>query len=427
MSLFADDLSTTSKPHDTNKHEPGAGSSPTKQDDSPFFSLLGDHHGLFGMQQMDLPSDLMASLDNSQGFKTPEVFRAPNSPPSPKVNSNLLLSPVMNSDGSANSFMKNQPDFALSGSPLFGFNMDSIFKTPLQSVPNSAQPTPGHSRQSSFSLHDGYLGTSSFPSPTLARLGSLTVNTTPSHSRKNSFDSVGSSPFSAFPQTATTPVTPFSPLTPFSVRKGLGIDELKTMFMISAQHANVTRGRRDLAVLALIIDCKLSSGTIVKLTLSNIKSVVCNVLKGGSWNLEGHKVECSSASGVTSDLTLTAWTAWCLHQWIHHILFEYSWKDSEDIWSLPLFVNSNTVFDQGPDNVFNGQQEIPSEPIRMLKKIALKRDAISKIFASIKQRSHLNVNKNVVAASDLTAIEPVYKDWISILERDLMERQMYSK
>jgi hypothetical protein len=180
-------------------------------------------------------------------------------------------------------------------------------------------------------------------------------------------------------------------------KKVLTQQELEGLFIAASSHQSVTRSKRDVAILALILDLHLSSGTIIRMKFSNVRTIMESIRNGQEANYQGHYVEIDQGSTTAGRLLCHPFTAWALFNWINELMAKYSWKPEDD---MPLFVNSQPLYDS-------------ETGAKSLRQISLKRDAISKVFQSIKHRSGIACHKSVVASSSLQLLTPVYVDLIN--------------
>lgn len=197
-------------------------------------------------------------------------------------------------------------------------------------------------------------------------------------------------------------------------RKGLTPVEIEALYLAANGHVSATRSKRDLAILSLILDMHLSSGTITRMTMKNVNFVRRAVHQGiGLGELSSFEnfnidIPNSSGYGTTSSVPCHPLTAWALTCWIQDLHHTYKWDLNDD--ELPLFVNSQPLF----SNV-NGEKS--------LRKIPLKRDAISKVFQSIKQRSGVSCHKSIVATTNLNCVTSFSSEWIKRFQLEWMDKE----
>lgn len=192
-------------------------------------------------------------------------------------------------------------------------------------------------------------------------------------------------------------------------RAALSGTDLKSLLTAAGSHPNQTRSKRDLAILALIFDLHISSGSMIAMTFKDCTSLVESIQRADdASNMavhHGHTVRVTSAS--TNESTIMAlhpFSAWALRMWMTELQRNFGWDLTEA--DCPLFVNSQPMYDAASND-------------KMLRKKALKRDAISKVFQSIKARSNCSVHKNTVAISHLRSIDHMYPELIRTLSETL--------
>ena len=187
-----------------------------------------------------------------------------------------------------------------------------------------------------------------------------------------------------------------------NMRKPLNLQELQSIFQAADNHPNQTRCKRDIAILALLFDLHVSSGSMIRLSFQHVPTIIESIRRGDDPTdmaiYDNHMVHVVNVTN--SEITPTRcgpFTAWALRHWILELVESFQWN-LNDV-ANPLFVNSQPIYD-------------PDTGVKLLKPKPLKRDAISKVFQATKTRCGLNVHKNTVAISNLEPIQFVYKEWI---------------
>ena len=202
--------------------------------------------------------------------------------------------------------------------------------------------------------------------------------------------------------------TPFVSSPTMNTHKDLvSQQEIEQMVLVASSHPNQTRSKRDLAILCLILDLGLSAGCVVQLTFASIPSILNMIsvaaqsgqdptvcyersmeqqptgigMEAGS-PFDGHFVSVN-AGGRIKNMGCHPMTAWAIYHWALELVQTFSWPitppqpmfmGQEEASPCPLFVNSNPSYNQE-----TGRRE--------LKRISVKRDAVSKVFQGIKKRS----------------------------------------
>jgi hypothetical protein len=204
-------------------------------------------------------------------------------------------------------------------------------------------------------------------------------------------------------------ILPFNTMPQKLSRRVLNEQELRALFTTANSHANLTRCKRDIAILCLILDTHLSSGNIIKLTFECIPTIIASVDQPDeSVRYENHHIDVLQPTTTSnpSRHTLHPFTAWALRVWTTELIKGFGWGTAS---TNPLFVNSQPLFDNNTGE-------------RTLRQTPLKRDAISKVFQSIKQRSGVQCPKNMTASSNLMPIEPCMEELKQQLIASQIER-----
>lgn len=156
-------------------------------------------------------------------------------------------------------------------------------------------------------------------------------------------------------------------------------------------HADITRvleaassnkiamkAKRDTAMVCLLLDMKLPCQKIAALTYRDVRGII-------ERNFDG--VVIGTRNGVGGRRLLChPMTVQTIREWVEHCKSSYQWTYEDE---APLFV---------PLPVGSGSQ-IP-------RRIFLKRDAISKVFASIKNTSNVEMSKDVINMTDFSSYLP---------------------
>lgn len=177
-------------------------------------------------------------------------------------------------------------------------------------------------------------------------------------------------------------------------------DEMRRLILSASSHHQLTRCKRDLAILTLTLDPHLSNATMIRMTLASVASIVFNIramngapLSADLTDYQGFEIEAHEPGATMPQRhVLHPFTSWTVHLWIRELEVNYGWLLSDAHLGAPLFVNSQPLL-----NRMNGQ--------RSLRRVPLKRDAISKVFQSIKSRAHLDVHKSVTAVSFMECLD----------------------
>lgn len=179
----------------------------------------------------------------------------------------------------------------------------------------------------------------------------------------------------------------------------LNEEEIHQLFMAAKRHPNPIRCKRDVAILCLIMDTHLSSGTIIQLAFGSVRSLLELALSSEEpQSFEGHAINVLSTNSISPDPTrhqLHPFTAWALYTWINELVHVFQWDTTL---ANPLFINSQPSLDH-------------SSGSRILRKIPLKRDAISKVFQAIKARSGVRCPKTMTAVSNL---DPIHGSFLEL-------------
>lgn len=270
------------------------------------------------------------------------------------------------------------------------------------------------------------------------------------------------------PMTVHTPLSRSknAPATPVLNRAMLSVDDLFTIFRATNNYGSSTRSRRDTAILCLLLDTHLSCGTIAKLTLGCVPTVVAAVreeLKTGTVHTltagehvvvlgpNARQQNAQPMSGIaTADGRICSpmhpFTAWAVRNWVRELVSTFGWSLHDDL-DAPLFVNANpllpgmldpaqTPSPTTPTTLMNASMDAPMDTPttpgttmlhfrRTLKKTKLKRDAICKILTSVKARTELQFDRRCVAACDFRSIDGHYDAWCVHFEE--VQRQVFSQ
>lgn len=184
------------------------------------------------------------------------------------------------------------------------------------------------------------------------------------------------------------------------MRKALSASEIESLFMAANNHPNLTRCKRDIAIIALLLDLHLSSGTMIKMTFNSIASIL-KTLNEPENVQQQHLIETHAPGSVDPQRQpCHAFTVWALRNWVQELIEGYGWQLDDG--NQPLFVNSQPLY-----NSDNGEKS--------LRRIPLKRDAISKVLQSAKNRSGVVAHKNSIASSSLTPLNETYPQLINML------------
>ncbi len=173
-------------------------------------------------------------------------------------------------------------------------------------------------------------------------------------------------------------------------------DDLERLFVAANGHSSSTRSKRDVAILCLIFDAHFSSSTITKLTFQSIPSLLRAVQSGDS-SLENHIIEIADGESNVSRHLCHPFTAWAIKEWLME-LAAFGWSLSDP--TNPVFVNSQPVC-----NSDSGEKR--------LRRMSLKRDAITKVFNSVRSRAGVPCHKQVTAVTTLQPVEDRYAQWIA--------------
>lgn len=183
----------------------------------------------------------------------------------------------------------------------------------------------------------------------------------------------------------------------------LSISEIKAIFDASISHGNKTRAKRDLAIVCLLLDLHESSGSITRMTFGSIKSIIHSMINQstGIESLLGHHILVYDPVQQVNNLKRChPITAWALKNWVSELVFNYSWGFDEN---LPLFVNSQPIV-----------HEVTG--IYSLRQNSLKRDAISKVFQSVRKKAKVQCLKNNISQTSLSVLDSECADIIRKLE-----------
>ena len=351
-----------------------------------------------------------------------------NTESTPKSSPKLSVAHPQEADSPSLKKAKTMDGVPVSTSPTMNDNQLAFnsFMHQLGQQQQSKYPTlyPSPQMQFSFSPNQMLMQTSPMfnglqlsPSPTLVGLqpsGSPPMFQIMNSSPNNQFlpTLMPMAPSAFFPQNVNGHQQIYRP------RKGLTAIEMEALFLSSNSHPSATRCKRDIAILCLILDLHLSSGTIIKMEFGNAPSIselvrqrLANPDQDPSTvSYQGHVVKVKNP-GFTNPSTLTChpMTAWALSNWMYELVMLYKWDMSDD--TLHIFVNSQPVAD-------------PVTGERVLKQVPLKRDAISKVFQSIKQKCGVQCHKNNVASASLSAVGPVYLEWMKRLQLDWANKEV---
>lgn len=232
------------------------------------------------------------------------------------------------------------------------------------------------------------------------------------------------------PLSMNSPYTP-SPFTPSAfnasnsnyMEPGLSSDQMEALLQTANSYGTPTRSKRDLAIICLLLDAHMSCGMVASLSFSSIPTLVQAVLVKENVHSQEHDVHLPEQYATTrSTLRLHPFTAWALYRWVQELSEVYAWPFEVDA-ALPLFVNALPVLPEGHDSVNEDTHEsvgastplsasssllTPSTPSTatstslaatrpVLRKVALKRDAISKVMAAVKQRSGVHFSRRQAA------------------------------
>lgn len=169
---------------------------------------------------------------------------------------------------------------------------------------------------------------------------------------------------------------------------GLSLDQIRRILGTASSHLKTTRAKRDVAMICLILDSHLSSSMIASLRFAHVSSIRDCVINKNSFNPHEHMINIPET--IAADLVpLHPMTAWALYVWIQELADTYAYSlDYES----PVFISSH------------GMTNDEKEAAGMLKPVALKRDAVNKVFQSIRFKSKVNATKPVVAQSNFNEV-----------------------
>jgi hypothetical protein len=286
-----------------------------------------------------------------------------------------------------------------------------------------------------------------------------------------------------------SPLTPMSPAAGGGVRRFplqrsptmpnrtmLTVEDLFSIFRATSMYGSLTRSKRDTAILCLLLDPHLSCGTIAKLTLNSIPSIVATVRahadqphsssvlmassadhfvvpsmtlgsSNGSTKSNGQLKQQQLFGGLVSTsenkthVRIHPFTAWALICWVRELVVMFGWSLDDDR-NSPLFVNANPVTTASnldgcyPDSPLatsfsmdsgspmsassssSPRQSMMGPQLKhQLKKLPLKRDAICKILTSVKLRTDLHFDRRCVSTCDFRQIDGHYVAWIAHFEQ----------
>ncbi|KAI3654347.1 hypothetical protein MP228_001066 [Amoeboaphelidium protococcarum] len=164
-----------------------------------------------------------------------------------------------------------------------------------------------------------------------------------------------------------------NPLTP--IDNALDEEAIRRLFMAAESSKNAAKAKRDSAMLALLLDLKLACQRIADLKYKDVKGMVdgsfCGLYRYGKAMSEPTRhIKCLHLTKVK----ILEWIDFCRNQ------FNWSFDDEAPVFvPLPIF----------------GDQHVP-------RRMPLKRDAISKVFSSIKSVSGVSMSKDMVNRTTLT-------------------------
>ena len=166
--------------------------------------------------------------------------------------------------------------------------------------------------------------------------------------------------------------------------------ELGALFRSAASNQSLIRAQRDVAILAIMIDLKFSSQKLSELTLAHAQKLINGEADGLTCPQTGYFVACHEK------------TAEYIREYLNAMKNQYDW-DMKDM-QCPLFVSLQLT-----DTSQAGGKAPRKSPLR--------RDAVSKIYMAIKNRSGvLRCTRELVMASRMEDVDP------STFEEELTSR-----
>jgi hypothetical protein len=190
----------------------------------------------------------------------------------------------------------------------------------------------------------------------------------------------------------------------------LSAAEIKALILRPLSDKNISRAKRDLAILSLILDNHLPRKQIAKMTFGSIKSIVAAVHDGRDINVNisyyisvinedrRHRRPDLRDPNLTM-IKIHPFTAYCIYRWVEELVVQYHFDYN---FNNPLFVNAHPIYD--------------SNNKITLRKQVLTRDAISKIFLSLKEACGIHVPGDSIKLSGYSFIEGEYRDLIDKID-----------
>lgn len=140
----------------------------------------------------------------------------------------------------------------------------------------------------------------------------------------------------------------------------LSAKELSALFRAAASNQSLVRAKRDVVILSFMVDLKFSSQKLSELTLGDVQQILFEGATGILCRHTNYFLECHPK------------TLAYLKEWLHLMQQHFDW-DLTDI-ECPLFVSLQLT-----DTTATG--------VKVPRKAQLRRDAVSKIYMAIKNRS----------------------------------------
>lgn len=180
-------------------------------------------------------------------------------------------------------------------------------------------------------------------------------------------------------------------------------DKLTTSEIRALLHASLRnqkhgfdyKGKRNLAIVCLTVDVHLSASSISRLTFGDIKGIVSAVQKNENLLEDNYCIEFTGSRSQTIS-GCHPLTAWSLGNLVRELTSTHHWN----------FDDANPLFVRGNLGLFNG--DFPK---------ILRRDAISKVFSSVKDKANVEASAIKISRSTFAVLE---NDYLEIL-REIQE------